>query len=287
MPVRNGGTLLHDVLRAVRAQTVDAELVVADSGSTDGSAELARSFGATVIPVARFSHGGTRNLLMERTAGEHVAFLTQDSVPASDGWLEALLGGFGGDVALAFGPARARPGAPVAVARELDDWFASFGGARVDRGSPHGPGAQTFFSSANGAVARAAWREVPFPDVAYAEDQALAVAMLRAGYGKAYVPEAAVIHSHEYGPLAQFRRTFDEWEALNAVHGWVQPWRNTLLTLQSEVRKDVRYAGGVSARELARSVRHWSVRAAGAAAGSRAGRLPPRVRAWCSLEGRG
>jgi rhamnosyltransferase len=283
--VRNGGALLRDVLRAVRAQTVEAELVVADSGSTDGSAELARSFGAIVVGVDRFSHGGTRNLLMERTAGEHVAFLTQDSVPASDGWLEALLGGFGGDVALAFGPARARPEAPVAVARELEDWFASFGGARVDRGSPRGPGAQTFFSSANGAVARAAWREIPFPDVAYAEDQALAVAMLRAGYAKAYVPDAAVIHSHEYGPLAQFRRTFDEWEALNAVHGWVQPWRNTLLTLQSEVRKDVRY-GGLSARELARSVRHWSVRAAGAAAGSRSGRLPPRVRAWCSLEGR-
>jgi rhamnosyltransferase len=280
--VRNGGALLRDVLRAVRAQTVEAELVVADSGSTDGSAELARSFGATVVPVARFSHGGTRNLLMQRTSGDHVAFLTQDAVPAGDGWLAALLSGFDGDVALAFGPSRPRPGVPVAVARELDDWFASFGGARVDRGEPRGPGPQTFFSSANGAVARAAWREVPFPDVAYAEDQALAVAMLRAGYAKAYVPEAAVIHSHVYGPLTQFRRTFDEWQALNAVHGWVQPLGGTLLTLQSEVRKDLRYAG--SRRELARSLRHWSVRALGAAAGSRASRLPPRLREWCSLE---
>src|SRR5829696_3936735 len=96
IPVRNGGALLGDVLAAVRAQRVDRplEVLVADSASTDGSAELARSFGATVVPVERFSHGGTRNLLMERAAGAHVAFLTQDALPASERWLEALLGGF-------------------------------------------------------------------------------------------------------------------------------------------------------------------------------------------------
>ncbi len=82
------------------------------------------------------------------------------------------------------------------------------------------------------------------------------------------MPEAAVIHSHDYGPLDQFRRTFDEWRALHEVHGWVQPL--DLLRLQSEVRKDLR-AGARSRRELARSLRHQTVRAAmGAFAGSRA-----------------
>jgi rhamnosyltransferase len=281
----NGGALLREVLAAVRAQSVEAELVVADSGSADGSVEVAREHGATVIAVERFSHGGTRNLLMERSSGEHVAFLTQDAVPADERWLERLLGGFSQGVALVYGPSRARPGAPVPVARELDGWFRSLGGSRIDRGRDlRGPSPETFFTSANGAVARAAWQRVPFPDVPYAEDQALALAMLRAGYAKAFVPDAAVIHSHDYGPLEQFRRTFDEWRALRDVHGWVQPLapRNTLLTLQSEVRRDLR-AGG----SLGRSLRHWSVRAAGAVAGSRAQRLPARVRRWCSLEGRG
>ena len=85
-----------------------------------------------------FSHGGTRNELMERSHGSHVAFLTQDAVPAGERWLERLLAGFAlaPDVALACGPYRARPGAPVAVARELSAWFASLapdGAPRVDR----------------------------------------------------------------------------------------------------------------------------------------------------------
>ena len=32
--------------------------MIADSGSVDGSADMARSFGATVFGVERFSHGG-------------------------------------------------------------------------------------------------------------------------------------------------------------------------------------------------------------------------------------
>jgi GT2 family glycosyltransferase len=302
IPVRNGGPLLAEVLEAVRAQRVERplELLVADSASTDGSAALARRHGATVIGVERFSHGGTRNLLMERAAGAHVAFLTQDAVPAGEGWLEALLAGFalGDDVALSYGPYRPRPGAPAAVARELNGWFASLatdGRPRVDRDrAPQGPSACTFFTDANGCVARRAWERVPFREVPYAEDQALALDMLRAGFAKAYMPEAAVVHSHEYAALAQFRRSFDEWRGLREVHGWVEPAAPvpTLLSIQRRVRDDVRSLMGrglpprAVAREGIRSVRHWTVRAAGAAAGSRADRLPPGVRRRLSLEGR-
>jgi len=302
IPVRNGGELLGGVLEAVRRQRIDRdmELLVADTRSTDGSAELARSFGATVLPIERFSHGGTRNALMERAAGAHVVFLTQDAVPATDCWLAALLDGFtlADDVALVYGRFLAQPGAPIAVRRELDDWFGSLapdGRPRLDRDrTPDGPGAATFFTSANGAVARRAWERVPFRDVAYAEDQALALDVLRAGYAKVFAPDAAVVHSHDYKAVAQFRRAFDEWRGLQQVHGWVQPINpaRMLLTLQSQVRADLRSLRGSSApsgmvgRELARSVRHWTVRAAGAAAGSRANRLPAGVCRWCSLERR-
>ena len=302
IPVRNGGALLARVLDSVRAQRLDrpVELVVADSGSSDGSAELARARGATVLPVARFSHGGTRNLLMERSNGAHVAFLTQDAVPADERWLATLLDGFelADDIALVYGPYLARPGASHMVSRELRDWFGALspdGSPRVDRGpGPSAPSPVTFFTDANGCVARSAWQRIPFRDVSYAEDQMLAVDMLRAGYAKVFQPGAAVVHSHEYAPLAQFRRAFDEWRALREIYGWSEPLvpRRVVLRLGGDLGADWRYLGelGVEphrrAIPMARSIRYWGLRTVGAALGSRADRLPASVRRRCSLDGR-
>ena len=89
--------------------------------------------------------GGTRNLLMAEARGDHVAFLTQDAVPAAEDWLARLLAAFtlSRDVGLAFGPYRPRPEASVSVRRELTDWFGSFsdGGPRIDALEPADRGA--------------------------------------------------------------------------------------------------------------------------------------------------
>ena len=98
-------------------------------------------------------------------------------------------------------------------------------------------GPATFFSSANGAVARWAWERVPFRPVAYAEDQLLAREMLAAGLAKAYVPEAAVVHSHDPPPLRAFRRYFDDFRALAAVNGVREPL--TPRYIAARVRNDV------------------------------------------------
>ena len=100
IPVRNGADVLEQTLAAVRGQRLDPsasiELIVCDSGSYDDSVSIARAYGAEVIeiPVERFSHGETRNLLMREAQGEYVAFLTQDAVPADQAWLARLLEGF-------------------------------------------------------------------------------------------------------------------------------------------------------------------------------------------------
>jgi glycosyltransferase involved in cell wall biosynthesis len=307
VPVLNGGPLFEQVLEAVASQRVDrpVELLVADSGSSDGSRALAQAAGARIIDVTanRFSHGATRNRLASEARGSHVAFLTQDSVPADERWLARLLEGFAlaDDVALVFGPYRARPDASLSVRRELDAFFTGFspdGRPRVDRaGSPDegsGLGRRPFFTDANGCVARAAWQQVPFRDVPYAEDQVLAHDMLTAGYAKAYHPAAVVIHSHDYPPLTLFRRCFDEWRALREVHGHVAPAGPVRvgLVVQRAVRDDVelmaaeRRSPPMLVLGAAGALRHHAIRAAGAALGSRAERLPPWLRRRCSLEGR-
>jgi len=282
------------------------ELLVCDSGSSDGSVALARRHGAEVIEIApeRFSHGGTRNLLMERASGAHVAFLTQDAVPADELWLARLLDGFGAadDVSLVFGPYRPRADASPMVARELSEWFRSFspdGGLRIDRLGPAeldlparallGP--RGYFTDANGCVAREAWESVRFRPVPYAEDHVLAHDMLRAGYAKAYVPGAAVIHSHEYSSWDWLRRSFDEARALREVYGFVEPLggKRTPLKVWGLVGADWRFARAVGRRPprlLVNSTVHHSLRITGAVLGSRAERLPGALVRRLSLEGR-
>jgi glycosyltransferase involved in cell wall biosynthesis len=280
IPVLNGGPLLATVLDAVAAQQVDrpVEVVVIDSGSTDGSPDVARGHGARVeqIPPSAFNHGTTRNALMELATGDHVAFLTQDSVPASPQWLQALLNGFtlAGDVALVFGPHRPRPDASPMVRRELLELF-----ARFDQGVQRGPGTTgpaQFFSSANGAVARWAWERIPFQPVPYAEDMVLARDMLAAGLAKAYVPEAAVIHSHDLPPVQAFRRYFADFRALAEVNGLREPL--TPRYLAGRVRGDVRRDRAFMRREglevqTMRSLAHHVARALGRSLGTNAGRL--------------
>ena len=300
VPVRNGGSRLKDVLTAVRAQVLDrpVELLVADSGSIDGSRELARRHGAKVIdvPPAEFSHGASRNLLAERASGSHIAFITQDAVPADRHWLARLLEGFDAaeDVGLVFGPYLARSDASLMVRRELEEWFASLP-ARVEGGTgSEGDVRRTFFTDANGCVSRTAWEKVPFRAVGYAEDQLLARDMLAAGYSKVFRTDAAVVHSHDYRPLEQFRRSFDEWRGLREIRAVAAPpaLGPAALGVQRAVRDDLNLARregqGIPGRvrTAAASLGYHSLRAAGAALGSRSERLPPALRQACSLEGR-
>jgi rhamnosyltransferase len=306
IPVLNGAATLGRTLEMVRAQRWDGrlELLVCDSGSGDGSVTLARRHGAEVIeiPPGEFSHGGTRNLLMERSTGAYVAFLTQDAVPADEHWLTGLVQGFSvaDGVGLVFGPYRPRADATPMVARELNAWFAGFSAPdqpRVDRlaagerdlPARHLLGPRGFFTDANGCVARAAWESVPFRPVPYAEDHVLALDMLRAGYAKVYVPGAAVIHSHEYSALGWLRRSFDEARALREVYGFVEPLGagRTALKVWGLVGADWRFAGEAgSLGLLARSAVHHALRETGAALGSRADRLPPALVRLLSLERR-
>ncbi len=310
IPVRDGGALFARTLEALSTQTVGHELLVCDSHSSDGSAELARTHGARVIEIdaAHFSHGGTRNLLMNEASGTHVALLTQDAEPADSRWLERLLGGFelAGDVGLVCGPYVARQDASPAVRLELERWFASLapdGAPRVDRLDEHERvtlpalaliGARGFFTDANACIARAAWQRAPFRQVAYAEDRLLAIDMLRAGFARAYVPDAAVLHSHAYTSTEELRRCFDEWRGLREVYGWREPL--SPVQLARRLRGELGWArreldrSGASASErratLAAVTRHHVVRLAGSLLGSRADRLPARARRGLSLEGR-
>ncbi|MDO9408781.1 glycosyltransferase family 2 protein [Patulibacter sp.] len=306
IPVLNGGSRLQELFFALGEQDgPEHELVVCDSGSGDGSDLVAEAAGARLVRIERsaFGHGRTRNLLMRESSGDVVVFLTQDAVPAGRSWLRTMVEAFdlADDVALACGPYRPIPGASVATTRELSEMFSAMAGPagtpsiyrQRDVPDPLRPSPATFHTDANGALLRRAWEDTPFRDVAYAEDQLLAVDLLRAGWARAFVPAAAVEHSHDYPFGERFSRLFDEFRALHEVYGMrssAAP-RAVLGGIRRQTAADRAWvrARGVSAGSLDRttlaSFVHHTERAVASVAGTRADRLPAPVRRWCSRDG--
>lgn len=312
IPVRDGGELFVDLLDVLASQSVSHEVLVCDSGSHDGSVDRARERGARVItiPPEQFGHGRTRNLLVAEARGAHVALLSQDAIPADDHWLERILSAFSlaPDVGLAYGPYIPRRDAPAPVRIELTSWFSSLapdGAPRLDRLAPIEKadsstdivadlvGRRGFFTDANACLSRQAWERVPFRDLGYAEDRALALDMLRAGYAKVFIPDAAVVHSHAYRPAQQLRRCFDEWRGLLDVYGWREPF--DVVRAAAQVRGDLGRArrqidGEASPSDrivtLAAVGTHRLLCLAGALLGSRADHLPRWLERRLSLERR-
>ncbi|MGH2959821.1 MAG: glycosyltransferase, partial [Solirubrobacterales bacterium] len=300
IPVLNGAELLDEVLSAVTGQVIDEpfEVLVIDSGSTDGSLEIvAAHAGVRLIEIdkSEFGHGRTRNLGVQNTTGELIAFLTQDATPASEHWLAAYRDAFrlAPNVGAAFGPHLARPGVSPIMARLLRDHFAQFGG---EDGQPvltdaDGP---IFLSNSNSCIARAAWEKTPFRDIAYAEDQAFGVDILRNGWLKAYVPGAAANHSHDYGMAESFKRYFDEYRGLNDSVGerTEASASKAFEIIAHSVAEDQKFLtelGQPAWRRAAwgaRSAVYHTGRVGFGGLGARANRLPGRVREALSFERR-
>ena len=102
---------IERALRGLRAQTVEMEIILVDSGSTDRTVELARPYCDQVItiPAEAFTYGRALNLGAEHASGEVVFALSAHCVPPSPQWAEVSLGAYGdNDVAGTWGPRPAR-----------------------------------------------------------------------------------------------------------------------------------------------------------------------------------
>lgn len=233
IPTRCGGERFARVLEALQRQELENpfEVIVVDSGSTDGTPERAIRAGARLYSIRpeEFGHGRTRNLGVSLAQGRIVAFLTQDAIPAGPLWLKALTAAFADEgVAGVFG--RQLPDATHPMEEFFLDLFyppapreESLAGSRSPQRASSAlrdPPAllKGFFSNVNSAVHKSVWARYPFEEnVLMSEDQYWAWAVLQAGYEIRYEPSAAVWHSHRYGLGQLFRRSFDSGASLRAM----------------------------------------------------------------------
>ena len=225
IPTRDAGPQFEALLDAALYQSyAPHELRVVDSGSRDGTADLARRHGAqvTIIDPLDFDHGLTRNALAREATGDVLVFLTQDAVPADDRWLEHLIAPLLNEEAdAAFSRQLPRPGASPLEAFARRHGYPPEPRSVTRLDVPRlGIWAYQFSNTAS-AVRRDVHRRLGGFPAGYvmSEDLLFAVRLLEAGGTIAYAAESRVVHSHAYGLGDTFRRYFDIGTVMSSASG--------------------------------------------------------------------
>jgi len=234
VPTFNAGPGFEELLRKLGAQRGDFELevVVVDSGSTDGTAELAARHGALLhrVPKVWFNHGATRDLGISFSSGEYVALTVQDAVPLDEEWLAAMVENLQKDprVAAVYGRHVPRPDAGV-MTRALVGNLAVAGLERREQEiqdpaqylslPPTQRRRVVAFDNVSSCLRRSVWGKFPFGEADFAEDLRWGKKVVEAGYRIVYEPRSVVVHSHERGVLYDLRRHYVDQLALEELFG--------------------------------------------------------------------
>lgn len=206
---RDEEAAIERTLSALRDQTVDVELIVVDSGSTDGTLEIARRWCDRLIelPSERFTYGRALNVGAEAASAPIHFALSAHCAPERGDWIERSLDLYErSEVAATNGALHYPDGRP------LHETF--YQGARTARASPLW-GFSNHAASWRGTV----WSQHPFNESMTAcEDKEWSWRVLSAGWLIAYDPTLRVstAHRERSGVVAYFKRVEREARELSA-----------------------------------------------------------------------
>ncbi len=238
----NEGWALMGTLEALKRQTFrDYELIVIDSGSTDGSDELIRQAAPRhFIGIQPHEYHPPRvlNLGMRLARSNSVVFLNADATPVDSHWLAPLVSSLQDpEVAAVFGRQVPRPDCQAVYA---NDYEQCFGPRRASARWDH------FFSMVSSGIRKDIWAPRGFNEaMQYSEDDEYTRWARAQGYRVLYVPESVVMHSHNYTPAQAAKRAHGEGRALAAVWegdpGRFNFGRTVLLGGLNDARRDLAF----------------------------------------------
>lgn len=227
VPTYNGRDEFFRLLCSFEKQSIPLDLFVVDSGSSDGTAELASSHVANfiAIPSSQFNHGGTRQMMVNANPGYDVyVFLTQDAYLVGSDSIERLVSPFKDtEVGAVCGRQLAHLDAfPLAEhARKFN--YPVFSCVKTISDAPYLGIKTPFMSNSFSAYRREALLAVGgFPEhVILSEDMYVAAKMLLSGWKVAYAGDALCRHSHNYTLKEEFCRYFDQ-GVFHARESWIR-----------------------------------------------------------------
>jgi rhamnosyltransferase len=220
IPVRNEAIKIRACIEGILAQSVPVkEIIVVDSGSTDGTIEILREYEKVriiEIDSSSFNHGETRNVGVSNASGEFCVLTVGDAKPYNNDWINHLLSGFSDEnVAGVCG----RQVVPHDPDKNPVDWFRPI--SEPETVSYHFDNAEEFnalsaaekksvcsWDDVTAMYRRKVLLEIPFQKTTFAEDALWAKDALLAGYTIVYNPAARVYHYHIENPEFTYKRTF-------------------------------------------------------------------------------
>lgn len=220
IPVKNEAAGIAACLDGILSQTVPVqEILVIDSGSTDGTQEIVRGYDmARLIEIepGDFNHGETRNLGVRETSGDLVLFTVGDARPVDDRWIECLRAGFsaeddvvavGGIQVVAHDPRNNplewfRPvSRPVRTVHRFETAEA------FDAAEPQARRNACIIDDVTSIYRRSFLERNPFNRAVYGEDLLICIDALRAGHALVREPAARVYHYHLQNYSTTLHRT--------------------------------------------------------------------------------
>jgi rhamnosyltransferase len=202
------------LLEGIRHQTVkDVEVILVDSGSTDGTVSVAESFGARVVHIRpdEFTFGRSLNFGIKAATRELIVIASAHVYPVYPDWLETLLRPFEDEqIALTYGKQRGPDFAKFSEQQIFHQWYPDISKPKQET---------AFCNNANAAIRKSLWEKNNYDETLTGlEDLAWAKWAKEQGHVIAYVVEAEIIHVHNETPHGVYNRYRREAMALRKIY---------------------------------------------------------------------